>query len=651
MDHPTHPLWTPSASRIAASHLSAFTRLAEAAWNRRFADYAELWQTSVDHPAHFWSLAWDYCGVIGDKGESSLINADSMQSARFFPQARLNYTENLLRRNDQALALQFWGEDLVQAQLSWRELYDRVSQLRQALQAHGIACGDRVAGWLPNLADTIVAMLATTSLGAIWTDCPPELGVKTVVDCFGQTTPKLLFCSQYRLHNGQFVSREAELEIIRKQLPSIEQIVLLPYPDQAASTLPAGCLSLQQFTAPFQPGPISYPRFSFDHPLLILYSCGSSNKPRCIVHGTGGTLLQQLKEHQLHGDIHLHDRLLSLGTHSGMMRCWQTGALASGASLLLYDGAPFADNGQMLWQCAASGHATHLALPAMTLDQARKLGQTPQKDVKLNTLRTLFAFGSPLMPESYDWVYQAIKSDLNLASMLSDSASMSCFALGNPNLPVERGALQCRALGMAVEVFDPHGVRLYQEKGELVCCRPFPSMPVALWNDSDDNGLRRAFFNHYPNVWSHGDIAEITPEQGLIMHGRTETALKPGGVRIGTAEIYRQLESFEEIEQALVVGQQWNNDERIILFVRMIPGMPLNPTLVAAIQQHIRQNCSSHHVPAQIIAVSELPMTPSGQIAERAVKNILDGHAALDPGILANPEALHLFENLVELKH
>ncbi|TDR82089.1 acetoacetate--CoA ligase [Paludibacterium purpuratum] len=651
-EQPDLPLWEPSAARLAGTHLTAFTRLAETRWNRRFPDYGGLWQYSVDHSASFWSLLWDYCGVIGSKGDNVLVNGDSMQSARFFPHARLNYAENLLRRRDDAPAVLFWGEDKIKRQWSWRELYDMVSRLQQALRAEGVKKGDRVAGWMPNLPETLAAMLATASLGAIWTSCSPDFGVDGALDRFGQTEPCVLFCADGYWYNGKAFDYRDKLAHLAGELTGLTRIVVVPYLDQAnavARALPGG-IALDDLIAPYPACDIPFEQSGFNHPLFILYSSGTTGKPKCIVHGAGGTLLQHMKEHQLHGDIHKQDRLFYFTTCGWMMWNWQMSALASGATLLLYDGSPFAADGDILWQYAESAGATHLGVSAKFIDSTRKLGLTPREHHHFPQLRALFSTGSPLMPESFGWVYQAVKSDLNLASISGGTDIVSCFALGSANLPVYPGELQCRGLGMAVDVFDPHGAPLIGEKGELVCTRPFPSMPIGFWRDEDGSAMRRAYFNRFPNIWAHGDFAEITAHNGLIIHGRSDAVLNPGGVRIGTAEIYRQVEAFEEIEEALAVGQQWQDDERVILFVRMARGVVLDDALIARIKERIKHGASPRHVPTHIVAVADIPRTANGKIAELAVKNVLHQQPVRNLGALANPESLRLFEDIAQLK-
>jgi acetoacetyl-CoA synthetase len=651
-DIATHPLWTPDAGRIAAAHLTAFSRLAATTAERDFPDYAALWRYSIDQPARFWSLVWDYCAVIGDKGDCVLRDGGDIQKARFFPNARLNYAENLLRRDDDTPALLFRSEDKIARSLSWHELNALVSRLQQALANAGIGVGDRVAGWLPNLPETLAVMLACASLGAIWTSCSPDFGAEAALDRFGQTEPKLLVCADGYWYNGRAFDDSDKLRRLIDGLPCIQKTVVvscLGHADASAATLP-GAETLDRFIAPFAARAPHFVRLPFDQPLFILYSSGTTGKPKCIVHGAGGTLLQHMKEHQLHADIHRGDRLFYFTTCGWMMWNWQMSALASQATLLLYDGSPFAADGECLWQYADSAHATHFGTSAKFLDSSHKFGIVPKQRYRFDALRVLLSTGSPLSPDSFRWVYDAVKHDLNLASISGGTDIVSCFALGCPTRPVYAGELQCAGLGMAVDVFDPAGRPLRGEKGELVCTRPFPSRPVAFWNDDGGRLLRRAYFERYPNVWAHGDFAEITPHDGLVIHGRSDAVLNPGGVRIGTAELYRQVEGFEEIDEALAVGQQWQGDERVILFVRMARGYSLDDALVARIKARIRDGASPRHVPAHIIAIADIPRTGNGKLAELAVRNVLHGRPVDNLAALANPESLKLYEAIEALR-
>ncbi len=646
------PLWQPSPSRLAATHLTAFTRLARAHWGKALPDYDSLWQASVDDPAGFWSMVWDYCGVIGDKGTVALANATAMPGAKFFPDARLNYAENLLRGRGDATALTFLGENQLEERWSHDQLRAEVSRLQQAMRQLGVVKGDRIAGLMPNMPATLAAMLAATSLGAIWTSCSPDFGQDGAEDRFGQTTPRILFCPDGYWYNGKIIDIRDKMRALADSLLSVERIVVVPYIGKTAEFAAAipRAVTLTDFLAPFTAQEPFFERVEFDHPLFILYSSGTTGKPKCIVHGTGGTLLQHLKEHQLHADLHQGDRFFYFTTCGWMMWNWLVTGLASGATLMLYDGSPFAAEGHILWDYAEDLSCTHFGTSAKYIDGLRKLGLEPKQHYRLDSLRTLFSTGSPLVPESFDWVYHAIKTDLNLASVSGGTDIVSCFALGCSNLPVWRGELQCRGLGMAVEVVDERGKPLRGAKGELVCTRPFPSMPVAFWNDTDGSRYHSAYFNRFDGIWCHGDFAEITEHGGVIIYGRSDAVLNPGGVRIGTAEIYRQVETFEEVLESLAVGQRWEDDERVILFVRLKAGVTLDEELSRQIRERIRNGTTPRHVPARVVQVSDIPRTLSGKIVELAVKNVIHGDPVHNLTALANPEALELFRNLPELQ-
>ena len=652
MQAPDTPLWQPSASRIAASHLTAFSKLAALADNRAYPDYASLWQGSVSQPGRFWNHVWDYCSVVGDKGSIALQHDGNMRDARFFPEASLNYAENLLRRRDDSLAVTFWGEDQVKRELSWWELSDLVSRLQQAMQVHGIQPGDRVAGYMPNMPETLAAMLAAASLGAVWTSCSPDFGTDGAIDRFGQTEPRLLFCPDGYFYNGKRIDIADKLQVIMAGLPSVEKLIVVPYTgdtDTLAANLPRA-QTLDDFMAGLVGSRVEFTRVAFNHPLFILYSSGTTGKPKCIVHGHGGTLLQHLKEHQLHADVHAGDRLFYFTTCGWMMWNWLVSGLASGATLMLFDGSPFAKGGRILWDYAQAYRCSHFGTSAKYIDGLRKIDLQPGRDYDLTCLRAVFSTGSPLVAESFDWVYQAIKADLNLASISGGTDIVSCFALGCATLPVYRGELQCRGLGMAVEIWNDAGKPVRGEKGELVCTQPFPSMPVGFWGDDSGEKYRKAYFERYADTWCHGDYAELTAHDGMIIYGRSDAVLNPGGVRIGTAEIYRQVETFDAVLESIVVGQRWQDDERVVLFVKLREGLELDDALVAAIRDKIKNGASPRHVPAKIIAVADIPKTISGKIVELAVKNVIHNEPVNNLTTLANPDALQLFANLPELQ-
>jgi acetoacetyl-CoA synthetase len=633
------PLWTPSPERAAATLLARF--MARAGHR----DYAALHRWSVEERAAFWSLVWDFCGVKGAKGERILADGDRMPGARWFPDARLNFAENLLQARGEADALVFWGEDRVRRRMTQRELHALVSRLAQALKAAGVAKGDRVAGYLPNLPESVAAALATASLGAIWSSCSPDFGVQGVLDRFGQIEPKVLFCTDGYLYAGKEYDCLAKAREVLARLPSVRRCVTVPY----LGTGGREGATLEEFLAPFAPGEIAFEPVPFDHPLYILYSSGTTGAPKCIVHGHGGTLLQHLKEHRLHTDVKPGDRLFYFTTLGWMMWNWLVSGLASGATLLLYDGSPFVGRGRILFDFADAEGMTHFGTSAKFIDAIAKLGLKPRESHRLEALRTLLSTGSPLLPEGFDYVYENVKADLCLSSISGGTDIVSCFVLGNPMAPVWRGEIQCKGLGMAVEVFDERGRRVIGQKGELVCTKPFPSMPVGFWNDPDGKKYRAAYFEMYPNVWRHGDWCEETAHGGFIIYGRSDAVLNPGGVRIGTAEIYRQVETIDEVVESIVVGQEWEGDVRVVLFVKLKEGVQLDDALAARIRKRIRDNTTPRHVPAKILQVPDIPRTRSGKIVELAVRDVVHGRPVKNVEALANPEALEHFRNRPEL--
>ncbi len=620
-------------------------------WQVELADYPALYQWSVQEPEKFWRSVWSFAVVIAEhQGDSTLQDGDQMQGAQWFPQARLNFAENLLRRRDAAQAIVFWGEDRVRRSLSYAELYAEVSRLAQWLRALGVEAGERVAGFMPNMPETVIAMLAATSIGAIWSSCSPDFGVQGVVDRFGQIEPKVLFSADGYYYNGKAHDCLARLEEITARLPSVQQLVIVPYTRMQPSLerLP-GARLLADCTAPYAAGEIRFAQLPFNHPLYIMYSSGTTGAPKCIVHGAGGTLLQHLKEHQLHVDVKPGERLFYFTTCGWMMWNWLVSGLASQAMLLLYDGSPFYPDGQVLFDYADAEAMTIFGTSAKYIDAINKAGLEPRKTHQLATVKTLLSTGSPLVPESFDFVYAKIKSDLCLSSISGGTDIVSCFALGNSILPVWRGELQCRGLGMKVEVWNEAGQPVRGEKGELVCTAPFPSMPIGFWNDPDGARYRAAYFETYPNVWHHGDYVELTEHDGLIIYGRSDAVLNPGGVRIGTAEIYRQVEQLPEVVESLVIGQDWDNDVRVVLFIRLREGLTLDEALIQRIKNQIRQNTTPRHVPAKVIQVADIPRTKSGKIVELAVRDRVHGRPIKNQEALANPEALALFEGIAEL--
>ena len=626
------PLWTPGAARASQTLLARFTQRA----GKR--DWPELHRWSVEAREDFWNLVWDFCDVKGEKGRRTLLDGERMPGAKWFPDGKLNFAENLLRSRGADDAIVFWGEERIKRRIPGRELYALVSRLAQALRAAGVQKGDRVAGYLPNMPEAVAAMLASASLGAIWSSCSPDFGVQGVLDRFGQIEPKVLFCADRYLYGGkEFDLREKNAQILAG-LSSVIASAEVSYSEGMAT-----------FIDPFAPGPIAFEPVAFNHPLYILYSSGTTGVPKCIVHGAGGTLLQHLKEHRLHADVKPGDRLFYFTTLGWMMWNWLVSGLASEATLLLYDGSPFAGRGRILFDFAESEGMTHFGTSAKFIDALAKISLKPRQSHDLTPLRAVLSTGSPLVPEGFDYVYANLKEDVCLSSISGGTDIVSCFVLGNPILPVWRGEIQCKGLGMAVEVFDQNGRSLHGEKGELVCTRSFPSMPVGFWNDPGGEKYRAAYFVRYPNVWRHGDWCEVTPHGGVIIYGRSDSVLNPGGVRIGTAEIYRQVEQLDEVVESIVIGQDWNNDVRVVLFVKLKEGVQLDNGLAARIRQRIRDNTTPRHVPEKILQVADIPRTKSGKIVELAVRDVVHGRAVKNTEALANPEALEHFRNRPEL--
>jgi len=634
------PLWTPSAERAASTELARFMKLAGKS------TYEDLHRWSIEHAAEFWELVWRFGQVRGEMGDRRVINAERMPGARFFPDGRLNYAENLLRERDASAAITFWGEDRVKRRLSKRQLYDLVSRIAQALADAGVKKGDRVAGYLPNVPEATAALLATASLGAVWSSCSPDFGVQGVLDRFGQIEPKILFCVDGYLYGGKEFDLQEKASQVLEKLPSVEECVVVDYLGAPAR---AGT-SLYDFLEPFAADDIRFEQVEFNHPLYILYSSGTTGVPKCIVHGTGGSLLQHLKEHRLHSDVRPGDRLFYFTTLGWMMWNWLVSGLASGATLVLYDGSPFVGRGKILFDLTEAEGITHFGTSAKFIDALAKAGVKPKETHRLDKLRTVLSTGSPLLPEGFDYVYGNIKDDVCLSSISGGTDIVSCFVLGNPMGPVWRGEIQAKGLGMAVEVFDENGKPLKGEKGELVCTKPFPCMPIGFWNDPDGAKYRAAYFEKFPNVWRHGDWCEETEHGGFIIYGRSDAVLNPGGVRIGTAEIYRQVESLDEIVESLVIGQDWQGDVRVVLFVKLKDGLTLDESLISRIKLRIRENTTPRHVPAKILQVGDIPRTKSGKIVELAVRDVVHGRQVKNIEALANPEALEDFRNRNELR-
>ena len=643
------PLWTPSPDRVAAAQMTAFARRVADKHGLELPDYEALYRWSIADKEAFWTEIWDYCGVIAEtRGDRVLVDGDKMPGARFFPDARLNFAENLLRRRDDTPALRFWAEDKVKRGMTHRELYDLVSRLAQALRALGVKPGDRVAGLLPNMPEAVAAMLAATSVGAVWSSASPDFGVQGVLDRFGQIEPVVLFCCDGYFYNGKAFPIADKVREITAQLPSLKATVVAPLLGRP-EILDGVATPLDTFIADYAPADIAFERLPFDHPVYIMFSSGTTGVPKCIVHQVGGVLLQHLKEHRLHNDVRPGDRVFYFTTLGWMMWNWLVSGLASGATLLLYDGSPFAPDGNILFDFADAEGMTLFGTSAKYIDALHKQGYKPIETHRLDALRTMTSTGSPLAPESFDYVHDSIKADLHLASISGGTDLVSCFALGNPIGPVYRGELQCRGLGMEVAVFDDDAQPVRGQKGELVCTAPFPPMPLGFWNDPDGAKYHAAYFDRFPGIWCHGDFVELTERDGMIIYGRSDATLNPGGVRIGTAEIYRQVEQLDEVVESLVIGQSWDNDVRVVLFVRLRDGLTVDDDLTRRIQQKVRTGASPRHVPAKVVQVHDIPRTKSGKIVELAVRDVVHGRAVKNVEALANPSALEEFQERPEL--
>ncbi len=649
-------LWEPSGQLLSNSQLSLFTEfLTEQQGVTKksldVADYAALHEFSITHRAEFWRAVIDFCGVIyHQEADVDLIDEGHMIEAQWFKGMTLNFAENLLRHEGDDAAIVFESESQNVRSLSFNELRSQVAQVQQQLQVCGVGVGDRVAGFMPNIPETIVCMLATTSLGAVWSSTSPDFGINGVVDRFGQIKPKVLFSVNAYEYNGKTHDCLTKVEQIVNQIHSIEHTVIIEFMAQAVP-IPQSCISLPLWLEGTDPNSqLTFAPVPFDHPLYILYSSGTTGKPKCIVHRTGGILLQHLKELMLHGNVAEGKRLFYFTTCGWMMWNWMASTLATGASLVLFDGSPFYPDGNRLFDLVDRHNITHFGTSAKWISAVEKAGIKPKESHNLASLETIFSTGSPLMPERFEFVYRDVKADVCLSSISGGTDICSCFALGNSHLPVYSGQLQCLGLGMAVKILDENQQAVIAEPGELACDKAFPSMPVYFWKDHNHDKYKSAYFDKYDNIWCHSDRAEITPQGGMIIYGRSDTTLNPGGVRIGTAEIYRQVEALPEILESIVVGQEWQNDTRVILFVVMQSGYELDENLRQQIKTTIRQNTTPRHVPAKIIAVTEIPKTISGKIVEIAVRDVIHGKAVANTDALANPEALKLYKNLAELQ-
>ncbi len=636
-------IWQPDPERLKKTAMYRFMK------ERSCDSYDDLHQWSIDNTAEFWQALCDFCDVrFSEAADEVLVQPGDMTTAQWFSGSQLSFAEHVLRYSGDRAAIIFRGENGDRRELSFDELRQAVAGIAQALRSAGVVKGDRIAGYLPNCPEAIIAMLATTSLGAIWSSCSPDFGINGVVDRFGQIKPKILFCADGYFYNGKRHDSLESVKGVLDEIDSIECTVIARFSsDDFGIEDIRGGVRWQDFVV--EDARLEFTQVEFDHPLYIMYSSGTTGVPKCIVHGTGGTLLQHLKEHAIHLDIGPDDRLFYFTTCGWMMWNWLVTGLASGATLILYDGSPFFDDGDVLWQLAEDEKITVFGTGAKYISALEKAGVRPKDKFALPNLRAVLSTGSPLAPESFDFVYDAIAEDIQLSSISGGTDIISCFAAGNPILPVRRGELQCLALGMAVEIYDEDGNSVINENGELVCTKAFPSMPVGFWNDPDNAKYHAAYFDRFPGVWAHGDYAEITDGRSMLIHGRSDAVLNPGGVRIGTSEIYRQVEQLDEILESIAIGQDWDDDVRVVLFVMLCEGVELDDDLKQKIRKAIRDNTTPRHVPAKIIAVPEIPRTISGKIVELAVRSTVHGEEVKNTDALANPDALEHFRDLAEL--
>ncbi len=646
--------WLPAQETVNNSQLLAFKNNIEKSYKVELNNYDELHKWSITNIENFWQEVWDFCGVIASsKGGEVIEPAEKMWKTKFFPKAKLNFAENLLKRRDGAVAITFKAEDVLEQQLTFNELYGEVSKLAQAMRDAGIVEGDRVAGYLPNAPIAVVAMLATASLGAIWVSASPDFGVSAVLDRFGQVEPKILFAVDGYQYGGKYIDCRSKLADIVKNIPSLKKIIISDYlPTISNSSLIIDKeLRYKDFVSTYDILDINFVQMDFNAPLYIMFSSGTTGVPKCIVHSIGGVLLQHLKEHQLHCDIKRGENIFYFTTCGWMMWQWLVSALASSATIMLYDGSPFYPSPYVLFDYADKYNCNFFGTSAKFIDALKKNEACPKEHNKLTNIRMLASTGSPLVHEAFDYIYSDIKEDIHIASISGGTDIISCFVLGNPISPVYRGEIQGAGLGMNVDVFDENGNSLQDIAGDLVCKTPFPSMPIYFFNDIDEQKYETAYFDKFENIWSHGDWCQKTKHKGFVIYGRSDATLNPGGVRIGTAEIYRQVEKIDEVKESIAVGQDMSDgDMRVILFVVLADNVKLDDKLKTKIKTTIREGATPRHVPAKIIVVTDIPRTKSGKITELAVKHVIHKREVKNKGALANPEALELFKNLEELK-
>ena len=643
-------LWRPSSKIKEESNLNQFIKnFVDEFKNQSDVKYEELWKWSIEKPEKFWDSIWDYSNVLGEKGDILLKDKDKMPGARFFPNAKLNYTENVLKNKNEPLAIISEREDGLKSKISTLELKDKVLKLAGWLKENGISKGDRVCAYMPNCPETIITMLATASLGAVFSSCSTDFGVAGVLDRFQQIEPKILVTVDGYLYNGKAIERHEEVNQIVQGLNTLQHVLILKYLNENHLKY---SFSYKDFDSVYRSKPLeNFTKVNFNDPLYIVFSSGTTGAPKCIVHGVGGVLLQHAKEHKLHANIHKGDRVFYFSTCGWMMWNWLLGALFSEATIILYEGSPFYGGPNKLWDLAEKEKINLFGTSAKYIDAVRKSGYKPNKNNQLKFLKCLCSTGSPLSPESFDFINKFISPEMQIGSISGGTDILSCFVLNNPLDEVISGEIQCRGLGMAVDVFDEEGNSVTDTPGELVCTKPFPSMPIMFWNDPDGKKYQEAYFDYYPNVWRHGDWTKLTRRGTLVIFGRSDATLNPGGVRIGTAEIYKVVESFEEILESIVIGQEWEDDIRIVLFVKLKEKASLDEKLKTEIKNKLRQLVSPRHVPAKIISVPDIPRTRSGKITELAVRDVIHGKKIKNIEALSNPEALDLFKDLSELNN